>query len=129
DRRPAFPEPIGRMSGPAKLSWWARAAGGWIPGRDGATGEAEVLAAELEVARHDAGREAERLRHAVEAVSAIAREARVTHEPAEMFEVVAAQVRRITGCELVALAVPGAESGTLEIAHVDAPASSAGIAP
>ncbi|PYM08400.1 MAG: hypothetical protein DMD82_02660, partial [Candidatus Rokuibacteriota bacterium] len=80
-----------------------------------------TMAAALNAARLEASGEAQRLRTATEAVVAIAREARLTHEPVEVFQLVAPQVRRVTGCEGVALAVPGKESGTLELAHLDPP--------
>ena len=68
-----------------------------------------TMAAALNAARLEASGEAQRLRTATEAVVAIAREARLTHEPVEVFQLVAPQVRRVTGCEGVALAVPGKE--------------------
>ena len=78
-----------------------------------------TMAAALNAARREASGESERLRTATEAVVAIAREARLTHEPGEVFRLVAPQLRRVTRCEGVALAVPGKESGTLELAHLD----------
>jgi signal transduction histidine kinase/CheY-like chemotaxis protein len=63
-------------------------------------------------------REEQRLSAVAEAVIAIAREARIGHDPFEVFQVVATQVRRITGCECVALALP-TEGGAHHVAYLD----------
>ncbi len=80
-----------------------------------------TMAAGLEDARRDADAEAQRLHVATEAVIAIANEARITHDPRELFSVVASRLRAVTGCEAVVLAVPGTEPGAHCIIGLDPP--------
>ncbi len=80
-----------------------------------------TMAAGLDDARREANAEAQRLHIATEAVIAIANEARITHDPRELFGVVAARLRAVTGCEGVALAVPGPEPGAHRIVALDPP--------
>ncbi len=68
-----------------------------------------TMAGALHEARQAAEEEADALRDATAAVVAIARGARAAHDPRSVFEVVAAEVRRVTGCEGVGLAVSDAE--------------------
>ena len=80
-----------------------------------------TMADGLEEARRDADAESRRLRIATEAVIAIASEARITHDPRDVFNVVAARLRDVTGCDGVALAVPGDEPGAHRIVALDPP--------
>jgi signal transduction histidine kinase/CheY-like chemotaxis protein len=63
--------------------------------------------------------EAAALRETAEAVVAIAQGARAAREPASVFRVVSAQLRRVTNCDCVALAVPEPRSQKLHFAHFD----------
>ncbi|HYM82069.1 MAG TPA: ATP-binding protein [Candidatus Limnocylindria bacterium] len=63
--------------------------------------------------------EAAALRDAADAVVAIAHGVRAGHNPRRVFEVVAAQVRRVTGCEGVALAMPARDPPELIFEHFD----------
>jgi signal transduction histidine kinase/CheY-like chemotaxis protein len=65
--------------------------------------------------------EAAALRDAAEAVVAIAQGARAARDPASVFRVVAEQLRRVTNCDCVALAVPDPLSKTLRFDHFDPP--------
>jgi signal transduction histidine kinase/HAMP domain-containing protein len=63
--------------------------------------------------------EAAALRDAAEAVVAIAQGARTARDPASVFRVVAEQLRRVTHCDGIALAVPGGQSPGLRFDHFD----------
>jgi signal transduction histidine kinase/CheY-like chemotaxis protein len=63
--------------------------------------------------------EAAALRETAEAVVAIAHGARAARDPASVFRVVAAQLRRVTNCDCVALAVPELRTQKLHFAHFD----------
>jgi signal transduction histidine kinase len=63
--------------------------------------------------------EAATLRETAEAVVAIAQGARAARDPASVFRVVAAQLRSVTHCEGIALAVPGPQSHKLRFDHFD----------
>ncbi len=80
-----------------------------------------TMAEALGEARQLASSEAGRMNTATDAVLAIAREARVTHEPREVFQLVATHVRRVAQCDGVALAVPSEDGSALEIAYLDPP--------
>ncbi|MBI5710583.1 MAG: response regulator [Candidatus Eisenbacteria bacterium] len=71
-----------------------------------------TMAGALHQARRTAEEEADALRDATAAVVAIARGARAAHDPRSVFEVVAAEVRRVTRCEGVALAISDPEQLT-----------------
>src|SRR6202008_3081440 len=82
-----------------------------------------TMAEALENARSATLAESERLRVATEAVIAIAHEARITHEPHEVFKVVSKEMQHVTGCQGAMLAEPGDGQGVHMISHVDPPAS------
>lgn len=71
--------------------------------------------------------EAAALRETTEAVVAIAQGARVARDPAGVFRVVAAQLRAVTRCDGVALAVPTAPTQSLTFQHFDPPALWGGL--
>ncbi len=73
--------------------------------------------------------ESNALRTASRAVMAIARGTRTSRDPGAMFGVVATELKRVTGCDAVALAVPGAADRTLQFAHFDPPAPWGGLEP
>ena len=77
-----------------------------------------LMAARVSEARRRAQEEAEALRRAVSAVVAIAQGARRSQGLAAVFGTVAAELRRITECDGVALAVPE-EDGRLVFRHFD----------
>jgi signal transduction histidine kinase/ActR/RegA family two-component response regulator len=60
---------------------------------------------------------------------AIARGTRTSRDPGAMFGVVATELKRVTGCDAVALAVPGAADRTLQFDHFDPPAPWGGLRP
>jgi signal transduction histidine kinase len=70
--------------------------------------------------------EAAALRGTAEAVMAIAQGARAARDPASVFRVVAAELRAVTHCEGVALAVPTG-GDTLVFRHFDPPAPWGGL--
>ena len=80
-----------------------------------------TMAEALQGARAEARNEADALRVAFEAVGAIARGARRAPDAAAMFRVVASELRRVTGCDGIALAAAGDEDETLRFHHFDPP--------
>jgi signal transduction histidine kinase/ActR/RegA family two-component response regulator len=68
------------------------------------------------------------LRGTAEAVMAIAQGARAARDPASVFRVVAAELRGVTRCDGVALAVPGAAEDALVFRHFDPPPPWGGLA-
>jgi signal transduction histidine kinase/ActR/RegA family two-component response regulator len=77
-----------------------------------------LMASRVSEARRRAQEEAEALRRAVSAVVAIAQGARRSQGLSAVFGTVAEELRRITGCDGVALAVPE-EEGALVFRHFD----------
>ena len=67
------------------------------------------------------------LRTASRAVMAIARSTRTGRDPGAVFGVVATELRRVTGCEAVALAVPLDGDRVLQFAYFDPPAPWGGL--
>ena len=65
--------------------------------------------------------EANALKNASRAVMTIARGTRTSRDLGAMFDVVASELRRVTGCEAVALAVPRESDRLLHFAHSDPP--------
>ncbi len=80
-----------------------------------------TMAAALAESRGRERVEAAALRETAEAVVAIAQSARATRDPASVFRVVAAQLRRVTHCDGVALAVPAPLDRQPHFAHFDPP--------
>jgi len=78
-----------------------------------------TMATALAESRERERLEASALRETAEAVVAIAQSARSTREPASVFRVVAAQLRRVTHCDGVALAVSEPTDRRLRFAHFD----------
>ncbi len=77
------------------------------------------MAAGLVQARATAHAEASALRVAAEAVIAIAREARVTSDPRTVFDAVAVELRRVTGCAGVALVTVDPDASAPFVQQVD----------
>ena len=71
--------------------------------------------------------EAATLRDTAEAMVAVGQSARASDDPVNVFHVVAAQVRRITGCNGVALAIADADHRALTFEHFDPPAPWGGL--
>jgi signal transduction histidine kinase/ActR/RegA family two-component response regulator len=71
--------------------------------------------------------EAAALRETADAVVAIAQGARATSDPESVFRVVAAQLRIVTGCDGVALALPATDGTGLRFQHLDPPGPWGGL--
>ena len=80
-----------------------------------------TLAASLLSAQQRVEAESNALKTASRAVRAIARGTRSGRDPGAMFDVVATELRRVTGCDAVALAVPREADRLLRFAYFDPP--------
>jgi len=78
-----------------------------------------AMAAALSDSRRRESQEAGRLGDTAEAMVKVAQSARATEDPAQVFRVVAEEVRRITGCGGVALAMADEERRQLVFRHFD----------
>ena len=84
-------------------------------------GSMNTMAAALKEARGAAEAEAEALRTASAAVLSIARGARAAHDLPSIFGMVASEVRRVTHCRAVALALAGPQQTIPSFEHFDPP--------
>jgi signal transduction histidine kinase/ActR/RegA family two-component response regulator len=73
--------------------------------------------------------ESNALRTASRAVMAIARGTRTRRDPGAMFDVVATELKRVTGCDAAALAVPHEDDRMLQFTFFDPPAPWGGLNP
>jgi len=95
-----------------------------VRGKDELSQLAEAMntvAAALLEAHERVETEANALKIASRAVMAIARGTRTGRDPGAMFDVVATELRRVTGCDAVALAVPREADRLLQFAYFDPP--------
>lgn len=88
-----------------------------------------LMASRLGEARRAAQEEASALRRATEAVVAVAQGARSIEGVSGLFPVVAEQLRRVTGCTAVALAVPRSNGGPPVFAHFEPASPWGGLRP
>ncbi len=80
-----------------------------------------TMAAAVAESRRRAQTESEALRDVAQAMVAVAQGARASHDPASIFQLMAPQVRRVTQCKGVALAVARPDSQLLHFERFDPP--------
>jgi signal transduction histidine kinase/HAMP domain-containing protein/ActR/RegA family two-component response regulator len=90
-------------------------------------GSMNTMAAALQEARLETEAEAEALRRISTAMLSIARGARVAHDPASIFGIVAHEVKRVTRARAVSLAIPSQNPEVPEFGHFEPPAPWAGL--
>jgi signal transduction histidine kinase/ActR/RegA family two-component response regulator len=101
-----------------------------VRGKDELSQLAEAMntvAAALLEAHERVETESAALKTASRAVMAIARGTRTGRDPGAMFDVVATELRRVTGCDAAALAVPHEDDRLLQFAYFDPPAPWGGL--